>query len=45
MRAAVLAATGLHCSVGIGNNKLQAKIATEFGKPRGVGELTGETWF
>ena len=30
-------ATRLHCSVGIGNNKLQAKIATDFGKPhRGV---------
>ena len=29
-------ATGLHCSVGIGDNKLQAKIATDFGKPRGV---------
>ena len=25
----------LHCSVGIGDNKLRAKIATEFGKPRG----------
>ena len=45
LRAAVLAATGLHCSVGIGDNKLRAKIATEFGKPRGVAELTGATWF
>ena len=44
-RAAVLAATGLHCSVGIGNNKLQAKIATDFGKPRGVYTITDETWF
>ncbi|MFP3345807.1 hypothetical protein R0J87_25320, partial [Halomonas sp. SIMBA_159] len=34
-RAAVLAATELHCSVGIGDNKVRAKIATEFGKPRG----------
>jgi len=41
----VLEATGLHCSVGIGDNKLRAKIATEFGKPRGVGMLTEETWF
>ena len=32
----VLEATGLHCSVGIGDNKLRAKIATDFGKPRGV---------
>ncbi|GAB6983483.1 DNA polymerase IV [Nocardioides pyridinolyticus] len=45
LRATVLAATGLHCSVGIGDNKLRAKIATEFGKPRGVAELTGATWF
>ncbi len=33
IRAAVVAATRLTCSVGIGNNKLQAKIATDFGKP------------
>ncbi|WP_134767213.1 DNA polymerase IV [Nocardioides sp. 1609] len=44
-RAEVLAATGLHCSVGIGNNKLQAKIATDFGKPRGVHTITDDTWF
>ncbi len=40
----VLAATGLHCSVGIGDNKLQAKIATGFGKPRGIGRLTSDRW-
>ncbi len=45
VRAAVLAATRLHCSVGIGNNKLQAKIATDFGKPQGVYTITDETWF
>jgi DNA polymerase-4 len=44
LRAAVLDATRLHCSVGIGNNKLQAKIATDFGKPRGVYTITDETW-
>ncbi len=44
-RAAVLAATRLHCSVGIGNNKLQAKIATDFGKPRGTYLITDATWF
>ncbi|WP_139981545.1 DNA polymerase IV [Nocardioides litoris] len=45
VRAEVLAATGLHCSVGIGDNKLQAKIATDFGKPRGVFRISDETWF
>ncbi len=45
VRAAVLEATGLHCSVGVGDNKLQAKIATGFGKPRGVGRLSTEDWF
>ena len=44
VRAAVLAATGLHCSVGIGRNKLQAKLATGFAKPDGVYRLTDETW-
>ena len=42
----MLAASRLHCSVGIGNNKLQAKIATDFGKPDpGVYVITDETWF
>ena len=40
----VLTRTRLHCSVGIGDNKLQAKIATGFGKPRGVGRLTSDRW-
>ncbi|MFS0911300.1 DNA polymerase IV [Microbacterium sp. 179-I 3D2 NHS] len=44
-QAAVLAATGLHCSVGIGDNKIRAKIATEFGKARGLFRLTEENWF
>lgn len=44
-RSAVLEATGLHCSVGIGDNKVRAKIATEFGKPRGQFRLTEENWF
>jgi DNA polymerase-4 len=44
VRAAVLEATRLHCSVGIGDNKLRAKIATEFGKPRGSYRLTAENW-
>jgi DNA polymerase-4 len=45
IRAAVLEATGLHCSVGIGDNKLRAKIATDFGKPRGTFRLTAENWY
>ncbi len=44
-QSAVRDATGLHCSVGIGDNKVRAKIATEFGKPRGVFRLTAENWF
>ena len=45
IRERVLAATRLHCSVGIGDNKLRAKIATEFGKPRGSFVLTAGNWF
>jgi DNA polymerase-4 len=37
--------TDLDCTVGIGQNKLQAKLATGFGKPAGVFRLTDETWF
>ncbi|MEL5990054.1 DNA polymerase IV [Microbacterium phosphatis] len=44
-QAAVLEATRLHCTVGIGDNKVRAKIATEFGKPRGVFRLTAHNWF
>ncbi len=44
IRAGVLAATGLHCSVGIGDNTLQAKIATDFGKPSGVFRIGDDTW-
>lgn len=44
-RTAVLESTGLHCSVGIGDNKVRAKIATEFGKPRGMFRLTADNWF
>ncbi|WP_214404640.1 DNA polymerase IV [Pseudonocardia lacus] len=44
IQAAVLAATGLHCTVGIGDNLLRAKIATGFGKPAGVHRLTADTW-
>ena len=45
LQAAVLEASRLHCSVGIGDTKVRAKIATEFGKPRGTFRLTRENWF
>jgi DNA polymerase-4 len=45
VRQTVLDATGLHCSVGIGDNKVRAKIATDFGKPRGMFQLTEANWF
>jgi DNA polymerase-4 len=45
VQAAVLSATSLHCSVGIGDNLLRAKTATDFGKPAGVFRLTAENWF
>ena len=35
IRAEVLEATRLHCSVGVGDTKVRAKIATDFGKPQG----------
>ena len=35
---------GLRCAVGIGETKLQAKTATGFAKPGGVGTLTRRTW-
>ena len=44
LQRAVLEQTSLHCSLGIGDNKLQAKTATGFGKPRGVGRLDSEQW-
>jgi nucleotidyltransferase/DNA polymerase involved in DNA repair len=38
-------ATQLDCTVGIGQNKLQAKLATGFGKPAGLFRLTYANWF
>ncbi|WP_155375461.1 DNA polymerase IV [Catellatospora vulcania] len=37
-------ATGLDCTVGIGDNRLRAKLATGFGKPSGVYRLTRANW-
>jgi nucleotidyltransferase/DNA polymerase involved in DNA repair len=45
LAADVKTATSLDCSVGIGDNKLQAKIATGFGKPAGVFRLTTAEWY
>jgi nucleotidyltransferase/DNA polymerase involved in DNA repair len=41
----IKSATQLDSTVGIGENKLQAKLATGFGKPAGVYRLTHQTWF
>jgi nucleotidyltransferase/DNA polymerase involved in DNA repair len=38
-------AAELDSSVGIGRNRLQAKIATSFGKPAGMFRLTGDNWY
>jgi nucleotidyltransferase/DNA polymerase involved in DNA repair len=45
LQESVLEETRLSCSVGIGENKLQAKIATGFGKPAGVFRLTPANWY
>jgi DNA polymerase-4 len=41
----VRAVSQLDCTVGIGENKLQAKLATGYGKPAGVFRLTHGSWF
>src|SRR5262249_5842485 len=41
----ILEETRLHCTVGIGQNKIQAKLATGFGKPAGVFRITNDTWY
>jgi len=45
VQKAVLASTELWCSIGVGDNKLRAKIASGFAKPAGVFRLTRENWF
>ncbi|WIV54511.1 DNA polymerase IV [Amycolatopsis nalaikhensis] len=45
IREAVARETGLSCAVGIGDNKLRAKLATGFGKPGGIFRLTQENWW
>jgi DNA polymerase-4 len=41
----VRAVSQLDCTVGIGENKLQAKLATGYGKPAGTFRLTHGSWF
>ncbi len=41
----MLDVTRLSCSVGVGDNKLRAKLATGFAKPAGVFRLTAENWY
>lgn len=40
----VLDRTELWCSIGVGDNKHRAKLATKFAKPAGVFTLTRENW-
>jgi DNA polymerase IV len=44
VKATVLDRTRLTCAVGIGETKLQAKMATGFAKPGGVARLTRREW-
>jgi nucleotidyltransferase/DNA polymerase involved in DNA repair len=44
MQERVLARTRLWSTIGIGDNRLQAKLASGFGKPRGVFTVTSERW-
>ncbi|MFB4262072.1 DNA polymerase IV [Nonomuraea sp. GTA35] len=44
LQHAVRTRTRLDCSIGIGDNKHQAKLASAFAKPAGVHRLTTETW-
>ncbi|MDT5008941.1 MAG: polymerase [Mycobacterium sp.] len=44
IRTTVAAETHLTCSVGISDNKQRAKVATGFGKPDGIYQLTDQNW-
>jgi DNA polymerase IV len=44
VQRAVLEATDLWCSIGIGDSKHRAKLASAFAKPQGVFRLTVEEW-
>jgi DNA polymerase-4 len=45
IRQQIKAATQLDSSVGIGENRIQAKMASSFAKPAGVFRLTSQNWF
>ncbi|OKK01256.1 DNA polymerase IV [Amycolatopsis sp. CB00013] len=45
IRREVADETGLSCSVGIGDNKLRAKLATGFAKPAGIFRLVQDNWW
>jgi nucleotidyltransferase/DNA polymerase involved in DNA repair len=45
LQSRVYERTHLHCTVGIGSTRSQAKLATGFGKPAGVYRITHHTWF
>ena len=44
VQRAVLERTALWCSIGIGDSKHRAKLASSFAKPRGVSRLTRDEW-
>lgn len=44
IRGRVAADAGLSCSIGIGDTKPRAKLATGFAKPAGIYRLTAATW-
>ncbi|WP_297733942.1 DNA polymerase IV [Nocardioides sp.] len=44
IQAAVLDRTRLHCSIGIGDTLVRAKIATDFGKPQSTYFLHRDNW-
>lgn len=44
IRKTIMEKTSLSSSIGIGDNKLRAKLATGFAKPAGVYQLTADNW-
>lgn len=44
VQVAVLRRSGLNCSIGIGDNKLRAKLAAAMAKPAGVFRLEATNW-